>query len=130
MTRTHTYAVLEVPAVVFAAVKALLKRAEYDHAIHEASGPGDHELLDMHGIALQADAGATSEQEQRKAKIAELIGSLDDEAFVWLVLAMQPKAMTIGGRAQVWPDGLGGFRDREKMETIRTLCADYMKAAS
>lgn len=60
MARTHTYAVLEVPGVVFAAIKALLLRAEYEQAIHPAQGPGDSELLDLHGIALQAIANSKS----------------------------------------------------------------------
>lgn len=57
MTRTHTYAELEVPPVVFAAVKALLLRADYGHAIRVAEGPGDKELIDMHGIALSRQGG-------------------------------------------------------------------------
>lgn len=57
MTRTHTYAELEVPPVVFAAVKALLLRADYGHAIREAEGPGDKALIDMHGIALSRQGG-------------------------------------------------------------------------
>lgn len=54
---THTYAILEVPAVVYCAMRALLIRAGSDEAIHEAQGPGDKELIDMHGIALQAIGG-------------------------------------------------------------------------
>lgn len=49
---THTYAVLEVPAVVHAAVRALLKRAGYEHAFT------DDGLIDMHGIALKVSGGA------------------------------------------------------------------------
>lgn len=60
MSGTHTYAVLEVPAVVYAAVKALLLRADYGHAIQfdKVTGP---EVIDMHGIALTRQAGAKSE---------------------------------------------------------------------
>lgn len=46
-TSTHTYAILEVPAVVYAAVKALLTRAGYEHAFQPDGA------IDMHGIALQ-----------------------------------------------------------------------------
>jgi len=57
---THTYAVLEVPSAVYAAVRALLKRADYDHAFHTRDGEG--ELIDMHGIALRAkDGNATTD---------------------------------------------------------------------
>lgn len=54
---TYTYAVLEVPGAVFAAVRALLKRAEYEHAFHRET---DGEVIDMHGIALQAKPGTTA----------------------------------------------------------------------
>src|SRR5688572_22012604 len=49
---THTYAVLEVPAVVYAAVRALLTRAGYEHAFQPDGA------IDMHGIALQPKPGA------------------------------------------------------------------------
>ena len=51
MKTTHTYAVLEVPRTVYAAVRALLARASYDHAFH---GNADGEVIDMHGIAPRA----------------------------------------------------------------------------
>lgn len=51
---THTYAVLEVPRAVYAAVRALLERAEYQHAFDEDK---DGEVIDMHGIALQSKGG-------------------------------------------------------------------------
>lgn len=52
---THTYAVLEVPSAVYAAVRALLAAAEYDHAFHDDK---DGEVIDMHGIALRSKGGA------------------------------------------------------------------------
>lgn len=48
---TRTYAKLPVPALFYALVKAKLKAAGYDHAIHR---DGQEEVLDMHGIALEA----------------------------------------------------------------------------
>jgi len=48
---THTYAVLDVPNAVYAAVRALLKRADYGHAFH---ADRDGEVIDMHGIALRS----------------------------------------------------------------------------
>ena len=53
---TYTYAVLDVPATVYAAVRALLKAAEYEHAFHEGEG-SDGEVIDMHGIALRSKGG-------------------------------------------------------------------------
>jgi len=51
MTVTHTYAVLEVPAAVYAAVRALLDQAKHDHAFVLRT---DGEVIDMHGIALKS----------------------------------------------------------------------------
>lgn len=56
---THTYAVLDVPRAVYAAVRALLDRADYGHAFHAGK---DGEVIDMHGIALRVkDAPASAE---------------------------------------------------------------------
>lgn len=54
---THTYAILDVPHAVYAAVRALLERASYQHAFH---GDADGEVIDMHGIALRSKAGPAS----------------------------------------------------------------------
>lgn len=51
----HTYAVLEVPRTVYAAVRALLAVAGYDHVFHDEGTPS--EVIDMHGIALQSKGG-------------------------------------------------------------------------
>lgn len=53
---THTYAILDVPRAVYAAVRALLEAAEYQHTFHR---DGDEEVIDMHGIALRSKAGPT-----------------------------------------------------------------------
>jgi hypothetical protein len=53
---THTYAVLDVPRAVYAAVRALLDAASYQHAFHADK---DGEVIDMHGIALRSKAGPT-----------------------------------------------------------------------
>jgi len=53
---THTYAILDVPRAVYAAVRALLDRANYSHAFH---ADRDGEVIDMHGIALRSKAGPT-----------------------------------------------------------------------
>ena len=53
---TYTYAVLDVPRAVYAAVRALLDAASYQHAFHVNA---DGEVIDMHGIALRSKAGPT-----------------------------------------------------------------------
>ena len=58
---TYTYAILDVPRAVYAAVRALLLAAEYTHAFHadkNADGTSS-EVIDMHGIALRAKEGPT-----------------------------------------------------------------------
>lgn len=52
---THTYDVLDVPPVAYAAVKALLNAAGYQHAFHDER---DGEVIDMHGIALRSKGGS------------------------------------------------------------------------
>ncbi len=52
---TYTYAVLDVPRAVYAAVRALLDRADYQHAFHV--GTDSVEVIDMHGIAMRSKDG-------------------------------------------------------------------------
>lgn len=52
---TYTYAVLDVPKAVYAAVRALLAAADYQHAFHAND---DGEVIDMHGIALRSKPGS------------------------------------------------------------------------
>lgn len=54
---TYTYAVLDVPKAVYAAVRALLTAASYQHAFHAGK---DGEVIDMHGIALRSKDGPTN----------------------------------------------------------------------
>jgi hypothetical protein len=53
---TYTYAVLDIPRAVYAAVRALLDAAGYQQAFHANA---DGEVIDMHGIALRSKAGQT-----------------------------------------------------------------------
>lgn len=48
---THTYAILEVPGAVYAAIRALLKAANYNHSFNTDK---EGEVIDMHGIALRS----------------------------------------------------------------------------
>ncbi len=56
---THTYAILDVPRTVYAAVRALLSAADYEHTFHSGA---DGEVIDMHGIALRANPRGPSPQ--------------------------------------------------------------------
>ncbi len=58
---TYTYAILDVPRAVYAAVRALLDAASYQHAIiKDRDGDHVHEVIDMHGIALRSKGGPTN----------------------------------------------------------------------
>jgi Na+-transporting NADH:ubiquinone oxidoreductase subunit NqrA len=68
-------------------------------------------------------------QTPREAVIAALT-TMPDEAFAWVVLAMQSSAMTRGGNVQIWPDGIGGFSDASQVSIMaaRTAAEAYLKA--
>jgi hypothetical protein len=97
---THTFAVLAVPGSVYAAVRALLTQAGYDHAFHEGT---DGEVIDLHGIALKArDGGATNAD----VTVSTLLSSRTKEGRVELTLNGEltqmdlPKAREIVGMLQ------------------------------
>lgn len=60
---------------------------------------------------------------QARQHIGQLLGSLDGEAFGWLVMTI-----TGMGRPPIWPEGLGGFHDREKIEQARAACRAYVES--
>lgn len=62
-----------------------------------------------------------------REKIIEALATMDDEAFSWFVLAIPPSAMLHGGTCQIWPDGLGGFQDRETIEALRTAAQAWLR---
>lgn len=77
---THTYAVLEVPSAVYAAVRALLDAAAYQHAFHAED---DGEVIDMHGIALRAKAGGSANTD---IVVSSLLSSRTKEGRVELAV--------------------------------------------
>ena len=76
---THTYAVLEVPRSVYAAVRALLAQADYGHTFHNEK---DGEVIDMHGIALKSREGPPGTE----ITVSSLLSSQTKEGRVELVL--------------------------------------------
>jgi hypothetical protein len=64
--------------------------------------------------------------EDKRATLIALLALLDAEAFSWLLLALGASAQLRGANTQVWPDGLGGFRDRERIEAIRAEAAKLL----
>jgi hypothetical protein len=92
---THTYAVLEVPAVVYAAVRALLGQAEYQHAFHRDSGG---EVIDMHGIALKARTGAASSTD---ITVGTLLSATTKEGRVEMSLNGEIAQMDLGKAREV-----------------------------
>lgn len=79
MKTTHTYAVLDVPRTVYAAVRALLARADHQHAFHAEP---DGEVIDMHGIALRSAGGAPGDH----IEVGTLLSAATKEGRVELVL--------------------------------------------
>ena len=56
------------------------------------------------------------------------LATMPDEAFGWFVLACAMSAMTKGGNAQIWPDGMGGFssESRASVDVVRAAADTYM----
>lgn len=96
----HTYNVLPVPPAVYAAVRALLAAAGHDHAFLEQT---DGEVIDLHGIALQARAGGITGAD---VTVSTLLSSTTKEGRVELTLNGEltqmdlPKAREIVGMLQ------------------------------
>jgi hypothetical protein len=63
--------------------------------------------------------------EELQARIVTNLAAMDGEGFSWL-------AITIAGmgRPPIWPDGLGGFRDRERIAAVVTDAKAYVEAGS
>lgn len=82
-------------------------------------------------ISVPADQGQPGEPnlhvpDGRVALIAAL-ATMPDEAFGWFVLACAPSALP-SARAQIWPDGLGGFQEasRKSVEAVRAAASAYL----
>jgi hypothetical protein len=92
MTRTHT--VLEVPPVVYAAIRALLARAGHE--------PAAGDLIDMQGITLKSRGGSSNVD----ITVSTLLSSQTKEGRVELALNGEltqmelPKAREIVGMLQ------------------------------
>lgn len=63
----------------------------------------------------------------RRDLIAAL-ATMPDEAFDWFVVACPTSAMAHGGRAQIWPDGIGGFsaESRASIDAVRKTADAYL----
>lgn len=64
--------------------------------------------------------GATLVPEKR-AELIRLLAKMDDEGFSWVVVALAER---------VWPDGLGGFRDRATIEATRREALRILKSGT
>lgn len=53
MRHAYTYAILKVSPETYQEIRDKLAAAGYQHAFHDDDGDG--EVIDMHGIALQAE---------------------------------------------------------------------------
>ena len=80
---THTYAILDVPNTVYAAVRALLTAAGYSPAFHDQLGG---EVIDMHGIALRARAGGSDVSDVSDITVSTLLSARTKQGRVELAL--------------------------------------------
>ena len=93
---TYTYAILDVPRAVYAAVRALLEAADYQHAFHDE---GEGEVIDMHGIALRARPGSASTD----ITVSTLLSQRTKEGRVEFSLNGELTQMDLGkAREVVW----------------------------
>jgi len=96
---TYTYAVLDVPKAVYAAVRVLLNAADYQHAFHTSD---DGEVIDMHGIALRSKDGPTGTE----ITVSTLLSSRTKEGRIDFTLNGEltqmdlPKAREVVGMLQ------------------------------
>jgi 4'-phosphopantetheinyl transferase EntD len=69
-----------------------------------------------------------SPPDARTALLAAL-KTMPAEAFTYLVLACGQSAMTHGGLAQIWPDGIGGFGhdSQTAIAAVRAAAAAYLE---
>ena len=59
--------------------------------------------------------------------IRQDLAHLNDEALIWIALALLPSAHPMS-RMPLYPDGLGGFTDRERLERLRQTATEYLTA--
>jgi hypothetical protein len=78
--------------------------------------------------APQGDSVYVHVPDATRQKFISAIATMPDEAYGWLVLATQAKAMTLGGNVQIWPDGIGGFMEgsRASITAIREAAAEWI----
>ena len=95
-TRTHTYALLEVPPVVYAAMKALLQRAEGD-AWRQRANDQDS-ALDMHGLAVVPRAAARTDG---LLEIGTIISSTHGRARVEVQIGTEVAQWDIGDAKKI-----------------------------
>jgi hypothetical protein len=85
-------------------------------------------LADLSSECVRAIRNAVPFDPHPRLELLSALATMPDEAFSWLVVALQPAAMTHGATAQLWPDGIGGFTSasRESITAVRTAAAAYL----
>lgn len=61
MRQTHTYAILRVSPETYREIREKLARAGYEHTFQQED---DGEVIDLHGVALQAEGDGGSEDDE------------------------------------------------------------------
>lgn len=67
-----------------------------------------------------------------RAVMIATLTDMPDEAFSWFVLCCVPSAMLNGARAQIWPDGMGGFSKESRLSVaaIQAAAGEYLNGQS
>lgn len=70
-------------------------------------------------------------EDPTRVDLIAALATMPAEAFWWFVLACPMSAMTKGGHAQIWPDGMGGFESasRASVEAVRKAADAYLEAS-
>ena len=92
---TYTYTILDVPGTVYAAVRNLIKAADYHHAFHAEP---DGEVIDMHGIALRARSGSRTETD---ITVSSLLSNRTQQGRVEFVLNSEVTQMDLDKAREV-----------------------------
>lgn len=76
----------------------------------------------------QGDSLMVHVPDANRGDLIKALATMPEEAFDWLVLACPTSSMMKGGRAQIWPDGMGGFSSESQasVEAMRTAADAYL----
>lgn len=112
MRTTHTYAIVEIPQEAFTRIRLQLEAAGYGEQIHWDEGEPGRPVIDMHGLAIQAEVQTPAAVRASDMPIAPGADPAGDAlAVLHDVIPDGTTTMPIGGLlcACKWPVPSGGM---------------------